>query len=112
LVFERQPELNTELNPYTSLVGIRIPDYEFIRQLAIHCDAPLALTSANKSTTKSSLDIRVKLFSVLLSSVGCIYYNSLQGRSEGYVLGGEGGPRSLFADKVGVAWVWFGRGLR
>ncbi|CAB3980790.1 yrdC domain-containing, mitochondrial-like [Paramuricea clavata] len=58
LVFERQPELNTELNPYTSLVGIRIPDYEFIRQLAIHCDSPLALTSANKSATKSSLDIK------------------------------------------------------
>ena len=58
-MFERQPELNTELNPHTSLVGIRIPDYEFIRQLAIHCDAPLALTSANKSATKSSLDIKV-----------------------------------------------------
>ena len=59
LVFERQPELNIELNPYTSLVGIRIPDYEFIRQLAIHCDSPLALTSANKSATKSSLNIKV-----------------------------------------------------
>ena len=59
LVFERQPELNIELNPYTSLVGIRIPDYEFIRQLAIHCDDPLALTSANKSATKSSLHVKV-----------------------------------------------------
>ena len=33
-----------------------------------------------------------------------------QGRSEGYVLGG-GGPRSLFADKVGVAEAWHGCGL-
>ena len=32
-----------------------------------------------------------------------------QGRSEGYVLGG--GPRSLFADKVGVAEAWHGCGL-
>lgn len=59
LVFERQPELNKELNPYTTLVGIRIPDNAFIRELALHCDAPLALTSANKSSTKSSLDVKV-----------------------------------------------------
>ncbi|XP_046847814.1 yrdC domain-containing protein, mitochondrial-like isoform X2 [Xenia sp. Carnegie-2017] len=58
LVFERQPELNKELNPYTTLVGIRIPDNAFIRELALHCDAPLALTSANKSSTKSSLDVK------------------------------------------------------
>jgi hypothetical protein len=34
---------------------------------------------------------------------------AIQGRSEGYVLGG--GPRSLFADKVGVAEAWHGCGL-
>ena len=75
LVFERTLELNTQLNPYTSLVGIRIPDYEFIRQLARRCDAPLALTSANKSSTKSSLDIKVDMITVYMySALRCIEF--------------------------------------
>ena len=59
LVFERTETLNKELNPGTNLVGIRIPDHIFVRQLAIKCREPLALTSANKSAARSSLETKV-----------------------------------------------------
>lgn len=65
LIFERTPALNEGLNPYTLHVGIRIPDHAFIRELARCCYAPLALTSANKSATKSSLNIKVEIGIVL-----------------------------------------------
>ncbi|XP_072275598.1 threonylcarbamoyl-AMP synthase [Pyxicephalus adspersus] len=57
LVMERSDGLNKELNPFTSLVGVRIPDHAFIRQLAQICSEPLALTSANISTQQSTLTI-------------------------------------------------------
>ncbi|XP_056413072.1 threonylcarbamoyl-AMP synthase [Hyla sarda] len=57
LVMERSDELNKELNPYTPLVGVRIPDHAFIRQLAQICTEPLALTSANISTQPSTLSV-------------------------------------------------------
>lgn len=61
LVFERTEALNRELNPTTQLVGIRIPNHEFVRQLSLACNEPLALTSANVSTVgQSSLRIEVK----------------------------------------------------
>ena len=50
LVFERTEALNPELNPTTQLVGIRIPDHEFVQQLSLACNEPLALTTANVST--------------------------------------------------------------
>ena len=60
LVFERTDELNPGLNPTTRLVGIRIPDHDFVQQLCLACDEPLALTSANVSTVgQSSLKIEV-----------------------------------------------------
>lgn len=66
LVFERTEALNPELNPTTQLVGIRIPDQEFVRQLSLACNEPLALTSANVSTVgQSSLRIEVKCLHVL-----------------------------------------------
>uniref|UniRef100_A0A8C5P7Z7 Threonylcarbamoyl-AMP synthase n=1 Tax=Leptobrachium leishanense TaxID=445787 RepID=A0A8C5P7Z7_9ANUR len=57
LVMERTDGLNKELNPFTSLVGVRIPDHAFIRQLAQLCSEPLALTSANISTQTSTLTV-------------------------------------------------------
>lgn len=58
LVFERTDQLNPGLNPTTRLVGIRIPDHDFVRQLSLACEEPLALTSANVSTVgQSSLKI-------------------------------------------------------
>ena len=60
LVFERTDQLNPGLNPTTRLVGIRIPDHYFVRQLSLRCEEPLALTSANISTVgQSSLKIEV-----------------------------------------------------
>ncbi|PVD28614.1 hypothetical protein C0Q70_11207 [Pomacea canaliculata] len=57
VVFERSPELNPLLNPNTHLVGIRIPDHAFIRNLSRACGSPIALTSANKSSDQSTLSL-------------------------------------------------------
>ncbi len=62
LVFERKPTLPAELNPNTSSIGIRIPNYEFMIELAKYCDEPIALTSANISNQPSSLKINVFFF--------------------------------------------------
>ena len=70
LVFERTEQLNPQLNPGTRLVGIRIPDYDFVRQLAVACQEPLALTSANVSAAKSSLKTE--------ASKNCIYFMTMQ----------------------------------
>ena len=58
LVFERKPTLPKELNPNTESIGIRIPDYKFMIELAKFCDEPIALTSANISNQPSSLSIK------------------------------------------------------
>ncbi|XP_039585013.1 yrdC domain-containing protein, mitochondrial [Passer montanus] len=57
LVLERSEELNKDLNPFTSLVGVRIPDHAFMRDLARACPGPLALTSANVSSQGSTLTV-------------------------------------------------------
>ncbi|XP_026173510.1 threonylcarbamoyl-AMP synthase [Mastacembelus armatus] len=57
LVFERSEELNTDLNPFTSLVGVRIPDHHFLRRLCQMCGEPLALTSANFSSHTSTVEV-------------------------------------------------------
>ncbi|KAG7336140.1 hypothetical protein KOW79_000833 [Hemibagrus wyckioides] len=57
LVLERSETLNADLNPFTKLVGVRIPDHHFMRRLCQLCDEPLALTSANISTQSSTLEV-------------------------------------------------------
>ncbi|XP_010133382.1 PREDICTED: yrdC domain-containing protein, mitochondrial, partial [Buceros rhinoceros silvestris] len=57
LVLKRSEELNKDLNPFTSLVGVRIPDHPFVRELARACSGPLALTSANVSCQASTLTV-------------------------------------------------------
>lgn len=57
MVTKRTDILNANLNSGTELVGIRIPGYEFIRELANRMAEPLALTSANLSSEMSSLCI-------------------------------------------------------
>uniref|UniRef100_A0A8C7B099 Threonylcarbamoyl-AMP synthase n=1 Tax=Neovison vison TaxID=452646 RepID=A0A8C7B099_NEOVI len=57
LVLERSEELNKDLNPFTPLVGIRIPDHAFIQDLVQVFGGPLALTSANLSSQASSLNV-------------------------------------------------------
>ncbi|XP_067390021.1 threonylcarbamoyl-AMP synthase [Emydura macquarii macquarii] len=57
LVLQRSEELNKDLNPFTLLVGVRIPNHPFIREVAQACSGPLALTSANISTQASTLTV-------------------------------------------------------
>ncbi|XP_067674132.1 threonylcarbamoyl-AMP synthase-like isoform X1 [Haliotis asinina] len=57
VVMQRTKELNPELNPNTELVGVRIPDHDFIRALCRTCDGPIALTSANSSGSQSTLSV-------------------------------------------------------
>ncbi|KAM7383161.1 hypothetical protein PAMP_002839 [Pampus punctatissimus] len=57
LVFERSEILNSDFNPFTSLVGVRIPDHAFMRRLCQMCGEPLALTSANISSHTSTLAV-------------------------------------------------------
>jgi len=59
LIFKRVDQLNKELNPTHDSIGIRIPQYPFIQKLAKACKEPLALTSANISSAKSTLKIKV-----------------------------------------------------
>lgn len=58
VVMERTTNLNPDLNNGTNLVGVRIPDHPFIIELARKCRGPLALTSANVSSQKSTLCIQ------------------------------------------------------
>ena len=60
-VFERQPELNPTLNPGVPLVGVRIPQHGFVRQLVARCGAPITLTSANISQARSTLSVEVSM---------------------------------------------------
>jgi len=64
-VFKRKKSLNVSLNPYTSLIGIRIPNNDFIRELVRRCQYPIALTSANKSGATSTLQIEVRFRKVV-----------------------------------------------
>ncbi|KAL7874454.1 hypothetical protein SRHO_G00054240 [Serrasalmus rhombeus] len=57
LVLERSEALNIDLNPFTKLVGVRIPDHPFMRHLCQMCGEPLALTSANVSTQASTVAV-------------------------------------------------------
>ncbi|CAG2100274.1 unnamed protein product [Medioppia subpectinata] len=56
LVFNRSDGLNANLNPGHELVGVRIPDHNFIRDLCRLC-GPLGLTSANLSSEASCLNV-------------------------------------------------------
>jgi len=58
LIFERVETLNPELNPTHNSIGIRIPLCPFIQELALACKEPLALTSANISSARSTLKIK------------------------------------------------------
>lgn len=58
LFFRRQKVLNPDFNPGVPLVGVRIPDHAFIRNICREVrGAPVALTSANISNTQSCLAV-------------------------------------------------------
>lgn len=73
IVIERSKHLsNPFLNPTTSKIGIRIPDFEFIQQLcASFNEQPMALTSANRSSERSSLSIQE--FDILWPLLGAVF---------------------------------------
>ncbi|XP_054427961.1 threonylcarbamoyl-AMP synthase isoform X1 [Pteronotus mesoamericanus] len=107
LVMERSEELNKDLNPFTPLVGIRIPDHAFMQDLAQMFGGPLALTSANLSSQASSLKVecRGKYYSCSTTEVRAAplawLLNGKLGRLEGP--GIEAGHH--------VSVHWWGRGL-
>ncbi|GAB0093870.1 Yrdc [Sergentomyia squamirostris] len=58
LIVKKSPRLNNpHLNPGVATIGIRIPDFDFIRQVSRLFRMPIALTSANKSGEPSSLTV-------------------------------------------------------
>ncbi|XP_023223503.1 yrdC domain-containing protein, mitochondrial-like isoform X2 [Centruroides sculpturatus] len=57
VVLERTSELNPNLNPDTSLVGIRIPNHSFLQAVTKVCNQCLALTSANISSQSNTLSV-------------------------------------------------------
>ena len=71
LVFQRSTKLNRNFNPDTRLIGVRIPDYPFLREVCRLCESPLALTSANYSNMTSSL--AVEEFQDLHSSLSLVF---------------------------------------
>ncbi|XP_072019265.1 threonylcarbamoyl-AMP synthase-like [Amphiura filiformis] len=85
LVFRRKPELNPEFNPFTDLIGIRIPNYPFVQQIAAAAGSPVALTSANISAAKSTLC--VEEFENLWPHLDLVFDGGIIGDSEEARLG-------------------------
>ena len=59
VVFERTELLNPLLNPNTHLIGIRVPNFPFVRDIARRLNQAIALTSANVTAEKSPVVIEV-----------------------------------------------------
>jgi tRNA A37 threonylcarbamoyladenosine synthetase subunit TsaC/SUA5/YrdC len=70
LCFKRKPKLNPGLNPTSTTIGIRIPDHAFIRAVAKGCGTAIALTSANRSGERSSVEISD--FRAIWGDLGCV----------------------------------------
>lgn len=62
---------NPYLNNGIEKIGIRIPDFNFIRDVCREFSQPMALTSANKSSEKSTLNVNE--FKHLWSSLGAVF---------------------------------------
>ncbi|MEF2228532.1 MAG: L-threonylcarbamoyladenylate synthase [Candidatus Cardinium sp.] len=58
LLFEALPYINKSLVSKTNLVGIRMPYHPFMMHVAGMCHAAIALTSANKSSETSCLQVQ------------------------------------------------------
>jgi tRNA threonylcarbamoyl adenosine modification protein (Sua5/YciO/YrdC/YwlC family) len=57
IVLDKSKFLNNPfLNPGVGKIGIRIPNFNFIRDVCREFNQPMALTSANRSSEKSSLN--------------------------------------------------------
>uniref|UniRef100_A0AAG5DJ52 Threonylcarbamoyl-AMP synthase n=1 Tax=Anopheles atroparvus TaxID=41427 RepID=A0AAG5DJ52_ANOAO len=71
---------NPNLNPGTVKIGIRIPAFKFIRDVSRSFTLPIALTSANKSASKSTLNVHE--FECLWPSLGAVFDGGQLGLSE------------------------------
>lgn len=72
IVLDKSKFLNNPfLNPGVDKIGIRIPDFNFIRDVCREFNQPMALTSANRSSEKSSLNIEE--FKKLWPSLAAIF---------------------------------------
>ncbi|XP_063699818.1 threonylcarbamoyl-AMP synthase [Culicoides brevitarsis] len=71
---------NPFLNPGVSKIGIRIPKYSFIQEIAAKCDFPVALSSANRSSEKSSLNVGE--FKNLWRELGAIFDGGQLGQDQ------------------------------
>lgn len=82
IVVQRSIHLNNPfLNPGVPKIGIRIPDFKFIRDVCREFNQPMALTSANRSSEKSSLNI--KEFQPLWPSLAAVFDGGSLSESEG-----------------------------
>ncbi|XP_046834171.1 yrdC domain-containing protein, mitochondrial [Vespa crabro] len=77
IVLKRTKALNPSLNPGVDNVGIRVPDYKFIRSVA-KLAGPLALTSANESNKLSS--VHPNEFSELWPELAGIFYQQAENK--------------------------------
>lgn len=81
IVMYKSEHLNNPfLNPGWKKIGIRIPDFNFIRDISRSFNYPIALTSANKSSVKSSLNINE--FSELWPQLSAIFDGGTIGLSD------------------------------
>lgn len=81
IVLEKTPMLNNPyLNPHTTKIGIRIPDYKFIQSVAAISGIPIALTSANLSNEPSSLSVIE--FECMYSKLGAVFDGGLLGKGK------------------------------
>lgn len=71
---------NPYLNPGVEKIGIRVPKFNFIRHVTKQFKAPMALTSANFSSQKSTLE--VEEFKALWPKLGAVFDGGQLGQSE------------------------------
>lgn len=71
---------NPYLNPGIDKIGIRIPKFNFIRKVTKEFKSPMALTSANRSSQKSTLNVNE--FRELWPQLGAVFDGGQLGLSE------------------------------
>lgn len=81
IVLRKSQYLNNPfLNHGNPKIGIRIPDFNFIRDVCRAFNQPMALTSANRSSEKSSLN--VEEFEILWPQLGAVFDGGALSESE------------------------------
>ena len=95
VVFNRTPKLNPDLNPQTTLVGIRVPDHTLTKMIVEELGEPLALTSANRSGDPSC--VAASEFQALWPELGAVVDG---GKIEGSRAGSTVVDLSQGVDKV------------